>query len=214
MFILTLNDDPVYYITVVVTLIFSIVLHELGHGWAALWQGDDTPRVLGHLTPDPLTHIGPLGFVAIFVMGLGWGLMPVDPSRFRSRYGDLYVSAAGPAMNLLLAIIALTIYATWGVDKALDGTDFEQNLVQALFVFGLFNVVLVILNLIPIPPLDGSRMLANISRQYDDWRHETAEHHMFFLLALFGILSALEHTRYGLFTTAGRIAHWYIGLFI
>jgi len=214
MFIELLNTNPVYYFTAVVTLIFSIVLHELAHGWAALWQGDDTPRVLGHMTPNPVTHMGTLGFVAVFLIGMGWGAMPVNPSRFRSRYGDAIVCAAGPAMNLLLALVSLTIFAL--ALKPLMGegvTEFKMNMIQACFIFGMFNIVLVLLNLLPVPPLDGSRILADFHRGYADWLRQTQANHLFMLIGLFVILGALRDTPYGLFNLAGNIANWYIGLF-
>lgn len=214
MFIQFLQTDPAYYMTAVVTLIVSIVLHELSHGWAAIWQGDDTPIQLGHMTPNPITHMGGLGFLAVFLMGIGWGAMPVNPSRFRSRYGDAIVCAAGPAMNLLLALIGLTAYALWGRTIPQTGVDpFRENMANATLIFGTFNMVLVLLNLIPVPPLDGSRMLADFSRGYADWLRQTEHNHMFMLLGLFAILSALNNTPYGLFNVAGRISIWYVSLF-
>lgn len=214
MFIESLQTDPAYYFTAVITLIFSIVLHELAHGWVAMWQGDDTPRVLGHLTPNPITHMGGLGFVAVFVLGMGWGAMPVNPSRFRSRYGDAMVSVAGPLMNLLLCLIGLTAFALWGRHIPQTGIDpFRENMANACLVFGMFNMVLVLLNLIPVPPLDGSSVLADFSRGYANWLRETEQHHLFMLLALFGVLSALGRTPYGLFPLAAKFSLWYVGLF-
>ena len=106
-------DKQLFFGCVVVTVVISIVLHELAHGWAAIWQGDDTPRVMGHMTPDPLVHMGGFSLLMLVLVGLAFGAMPVNPRNFRSKYGDALVSAAGPAMNFLLAFIAQSVLAIW-----------------------------------------------------------------------------------------------------
>src|SRR5688572_29409894 len=84
-------------------VLFSITLHELAHGWAALWQGDDTPRRLGRMTPNPIVHMGWVSLLMFAIVGIAWGVMPVDPSRFRwKRKGRTIVYGAGPAMNVAL----------------------------------------------------------------------------------------------------------------
>ena len=106
-------EGQLLFLSVVLTVVISIVLHELAHGWAALWQGDDTPRTSGHMTPDPLVHMGGMSLVALVLVGIAWGMMPVNPNHFRSRYGDALVAAAGPAMNMALALVSLTGLAMW-----------------------------------------------------------------------------------------------------
>ena len=108
--------DPasqLFFGCVVITVVISIVLHELAHGWAAIWQGDDTPRQMGHMTGDPMVHMGGFSLLMLALVGMAFGAMPVNPGNFRSRYGDALVSAAGPAMNFLLALVALTALAVW-----------------------------------------------------------------------------------------------------
>ena len=91
-------------------VIVSICLHELGHGWAAIWEGDDTPRQTGHMTINPMVHMGGYSIIAFLLLGFAWGLMPVNPGNFRHRrWGDAIVAVAGPAVNLILAVILLTI---------------------------------------------------------------------------------------------------------
>ena len=90
----------------VVAVVISITLHELGHGAAALWQGDETPRLLGHMTLDPRAHMPPISWGLLLLVGIAYGLMPVNPSRFRSKHGDALVAFAGPAVNLILAALA------------------------------------------------------------------------------------------------------------
>lgn len=146
-------------------VILSICLHELGHGFAAIDQGDDTPIVLGHMNLNPLVHMGQFSLIMFALVGIAWGAMPVNPSRFRQgRLGDAKVAAAGPAVNLLLALVTLT---GLGVLSAKTGStppsDFVANLRTFLWVGGLLNLVLLGLNLLPIPPLDGSRIVAAFS---------------------------------------------------
>ena len=111
MFVDNLTTDPVYYFTVVFCVTLSIVLHELGHGIAAIAQGDDTPRVTGHMTLNPLVHMGTMGLGLLCFAGIAFGVMPVDPRRFRGRHGDAFVAAAGPLVNGVIAIFSLTILA-------------------------------------------------------------------------------------------------------
>ncbi len=149
-------------------VLLSICLHELAHGWAALEQGDDTPRALGHMNLNPLVHMGQMSLLMFAIIGIAWGAMPVNPSRFRDgRFGDAKVSAAGPAMNLALAVVTLT---GLGVLRAMTGGNvngatpslFVQNLGIFLLVGGWLNLTLLMLNLLPIPPLDGSTILRSL----------------------------------------------------
>jgi Zn-dependent protease len=147
-------------------IIVSITLHELGHGVAALWQGDGTPREMGHMTLNPLVHMGPWSLLMLLLVGFAWGLMPVNPSRFRwGRQGRVVVAGAGPAVNFLLAFVTLTTFAVLLVtlppqDELTQG---QRNLLQFCFVGGSVNVMLGIFNLLPLPPLDGSDILSGFS---------------------------------------------------
>lgn len=213
LFIQYFETQPVYYASIVVGMIISIVLHELAHGWAAISQGDRTPIELGHMTPNPVTHMGFMGLAAVFLIGIGWGRMFVDPSRFRSKYGDAIVSAAGPAMNLLLAIIGLTAFALWRKFGDVEPSETVKNFQFALYLFGYLNILLAIFNLGPVPPLDGSTILANFHRGYRRWLYDNAEHTQFFFLGYFVIIMALNRTPYGLFPISDTIAKWFVGLF-
>lgn len=162
MFIDQLLQNPVYYVTVVVCVTVSIVLHELGHGFAAIAQGDDTPLRSGHMTWNPLVHMGALGLGLLCLVGIAFGVMPVDPRRFRHRYGDAIVAAAGPLVNAGLALVSLTTLAfclAQGIDPTIAG-------VNPLWILGLLNVVLALFNLIPVPPLDGSVVLGSFVPAY------------------------------------------------
>ena len=162
-------EKQLYFGCVVVTVIISIVLHELAHGWAAIWQGDDTPRLQGHMTADPMVHMGGFSLLMLALVGMAFGAMPVNPGNFRSRYGDALVSAAGPAMNFLLALLALTALAVWvkSSGTALEGP--AKNGQYFLQIFGTTNIALGIFNLLPVPPLDGSTVLGNFVPAYRRW---------------------------------------------
>ena len=147
-------------------VIASITLHELAHGWAAMWEGDDTPRATGHMSANPIVHMGMPSLIAFLIIGIAWGMMPVNPYRFRhGKWGRILVSFAGPAMNLVLAIVSLTILGCILSPLEHDLTPVEMF----LFTGGFLNIVLFALNMLPVPPLDGSNILANLSRTVAGW---------------------------------------------
>ena len=216
LFIEVARTDTLRFVSVVFTVIISITLHELAHGWAALWQGDDTPRTSGHLTPNPVVHMGGFSLILLLTVGIAYGLMPVNPARFRSRYGRALVAAAGPAMNLLLAAIALTAAGLWmrQVGFWKDNPDLPtlaSNSLQFLWYFGLTNFALLILNLLPLPPLDGSAILANFHRGYDRWIR-SASNPAVFVFALVMILVLLSYSDLGIFDLARRACLAYLNL--
>jgi Zn-dependent protease len=165
------SDDPGSFFLIVIVVVISICLHELAHGIVAIWLGDDTPIATGHMTLNPLVHMGPFSILALLLMGIAWGQMPVDRSRLRGRYAEALVAAAGPFCNVLIAIVTLTALGLWFRFGNAASDQLSTTAVNArnlLETFGVFNVVLALFNLIPLPPLDGSRILANLSRWYDD----------------------------------------------
>ena len=148
---------PVLYAGVVFVIVASIVLHELGHAWTATWQGDPTPRLRGHLTWDPRVHMGWFSIILVATVGIGFGQTPTNPRYFRDgRRGDAMVSAAGPAVNLLLGI-ALALSAATLVGEA--PSEAADKLFGVLFLASSLNFALCALNMLPIPPLDGFHVL-------------------------------------------------------
>lgn len=144
--------DPVRYLTIVFVLIGSIVLHELGHALVASWEGDPTPKIRGHLTWNPVVHMGWLSLILIAVMGIGWGRTPVNRAMFRHRrWGAVLVSSAGPAVNLFLAALGALVLML----VVRGGADETRAIAQFWFVVLRFNVLLFLFNMIPVPPLDG-----------------------------------------------------------
>lgn len=164
-----LQDNPIALVSWIVVVVGSIVLHELAHGWVATWLGDDTPRLSGHLTLNPLVHIPPMAWLLFAIFGFTWGQMPVDPSRIRGRYGDAIVSLAGPLMNLLIAAGAIGAMCLWigfGQGHWVQGFQLDEPLFTNTARFWAYatvlNVILCLFNLIPVPPLDGWRIAAGI----------------------------------------------------
>jgi Zn-dependent protease len=145
----------------VVVLLFSIIIHEIAHGYVALLNGDPTARMLGRLTLNPIPHIDPVGSILLPLLLLisqssfliGWAKpVPVNPLNFRNfRWGEFAVSAAGPVSNLALAAI-FSVLLRLGLEN--------PGLTQLAYYGVSINIILALFNLIPIPPLDGSHILA------------------------------------------------------
>jgi Zn-dependent protease len=166
-------------------VLLSITLHELAHGWTAIWQGDDTPIRLNRMTPNPVVHMGGRSLLIFALCGIAWGQMPVNPYRFKDgRRGDVYGSAAGPAMNLLIALACLLVLTAW-VRFGPAGTALYENASMFLFLGVGLNLVLAPLNMLPIPPLDGSHVLAGVSRR----ARELFEHPQAQLFGMFAFIA-------------------------
>jgi len=169
MFLEELQKDPRFFMAVVITVVVSICIHELAHGIVAIMLGDRTPIESGHMTLNPAVHMGIVSVICLLMAGIAWGAMPVDPRRLRGRYADALVAAAGPASNVLmalLAIVGLGLWQRWDW-QLLSGADQQvENIRYFLYVFGIVNFNLALFNLIPVPPLDGSRIVGNFSQSY------------------------------------------------
>ncbi|KMO87352.1 peptidase [Megasphaera cerevisiae DSM 20462] len=138
-------------------LLIALVIHEYAHALIADYMGDDTPRLSGRLTFNPISHIDPIGMLMLLVAQFGWAKpVMVNPNNFRNwRKGEICVSLAGPAANLIAAFIALVIQICL-MKLHLFGT---TALPEVLNLIVLYNVNFAIFNMIPLPPLDGSRVL-------------------------------------------------------
>ena len=138
-------------------------MHEFAHAFAADVQGDRLPRAMGRVTLNPAKHLDPLGTLCLFLVGFGWG-KPVEfrPQALSSkRFGAAIVALAGPVMNLLLALLAAVVYVALGYSETSTGLALSGPGTFQLFLLLFFsiNVLLAVFNLIPLPPLDGSRLL-------------------------------------------------------
>lgn len=168
-------------------VIFSITLHELGHGWAALWQGDKTPKEMGHMTWNPWVHMGGWSLAMFALIGIAWGMMPTRPDRYRwGRRGRIVIAAAGPLMNVLLALITLSGLALLLHSGPAEGT-FQIRLAGFLAVGGFLNIILAGLNLLPVPPLDGAQILSGTWYRFYEWMESPAirQYSFYAILAIF-----------------------------
>jgi Zn-dependent protease len=181
------HGDYALLVSWIFWVLFSITLHELAHGWAALWQGDDTPRRFGRMTPNPIVHMGWMSLLMFAIVGIAWGVMPTDPSKYRwKRRGRIVVAGAGPAMNIAIALVALTATAMW-TQYGPPAEPLYRNMQMFLLTGGWLNLTLAAFNLLPVPPLDGSGILMGLSyRSYHFFQKpEIQMYGMFVLMAIF-----------------------------
>jgi len=149
-------------------LLFALTIHEFAHGWAALKCGDPTARDMGRLTLNPIAHLDPLGTICLLFAPFGWARpVPVDPRNFRHpRRDDILVSLAGVSANFLTAcVVSLVMRGALAAGfhpMALGVSPAARTLWLMGELLCLLSVGLMIFNLLPIPPLDGSHVLANL----------------------------------------------------
>jgi Zn-dependent protease len=161
-----LQTSPLTFAIVAAVLLYSLALHELGHALVADRMGDPTARNLGRVTLNPIKHLDPIGTLLLLVVGFGWAKpVPIQPGNFRSyRVGMFWVSIAGILVNLTIAVLALVALAALGTTLSnlrgiFPGAGGGDPLRYGLFVAAQINIVLAVFNLLPIPPLDGSKIL-------------------------------------------------------
>jgi len=176
-----------------VPVLFAITVHEVAHGWVANRYGDPTARMLGRLTLNPIKHIDPVGTILVpglmLLMGgivFGWAKpVPVNQRNLRNpRKHMILVAAAGPGANLVMAVLwALMIWVGVGVTGVNQSIGFG---IQYMGLAGVtINIVLMVLNLVPVPPLDGSRVLAGFLPPKLAWQYSRIEPYgLFIVLAL------------------------------
>ena len=167
------------YLPLLPILLLSVILHEMAHGWMALKLGDPTARDLGRLTLNPIPHIDPIGSILVPALSLltagtvfiAWAKpVPINPANFKNlRRDDILVSVVGPLSNLVVAAFCALFYGivisfTGSVNAMADGVEREVTLfLLKMFSVGItLNIFLAVFNLLPIPPLDGSHVIASL----------------------------------------------------
>lgn len=143
------------FLLIAPALIITVTLHEFMHGYVSYRQGDPTPKEAGRLTLNPLRHLDPLGTLMIFLVYFGWGRpMPVNPAYYKNpRRGMMLTAVAGPLTNFAIAFAAVLILRIG--DFSRGGT-----IANALAYLTIISIYLGVFNLVPIPPLDGSKVVA------------------------------------------------------
>ncbi|MBP1694894.1 MAG: peptidase [Deltaproteobacteria bacterium] len=156
-----LTRDPLAFALVAIPLLFSVIIHEVAHGWVAYRMGDSTAKGSGRLTLNPLKHLDPIGTLMLFLAGFGWAKpVPVNFNNLSDkRNGLIFVSLAGVLANILFAFVALLFVRLFSTSFPGANLILVYKVCQSV---AYINITLAALNLIPIPPLDGSKILMGI----------------------------------------------------
>lgn len=175
-------SQPVFFVAWIIAIVVTLTIHEFSHALAANYFGDDTAKDADRLTLNPLSHIDPVGFLMMLFVGFGWAKpVPVNPYNLRKpKLAMAMISLAGPGANLAGFIVFGIILKI--VEPILGPANMLTNF---LFLLVLINVSLMVFNLIPIPPLDGSKVLLSvIPDKYADFKDKFSAYGPFILLIL------------------------------
>ncbi len=175
-------------------LLIAITFHEVAHGWVAYRLGDPTAKYHGRLTLNPIPHIDPMGALMLLIFRFGWAKpVPVNPMYFRGdrRRGMVLVALAGPAINFILAFVVAALVAM--VLSYMPMTGFAIFLLNFLLMLMIYNVFLGMFNLLPVPPLDGSKILSNLLPRSFSSFFAQIEQYGFFILILLIFTGAIQY---------------------
>ncbi|MBQ2263777.1 MAG: site-2 protease family protein [Oscillospiraceae bacterium] len=175
------TETMLEYIVRLMIIFLISPIHEFAHAWSAHLLGDDTAKYSGRLTLSPFAHVDIWGALLIFFFGFGWAKpVPVNPLRFKKpRLGMLITAAAGPLSNIVVALLGMAVLQIMSTALMLSGTTYYIYLMVYFFV--IININMAVFNLLPIPPLDGSRILSYFTPyKVDRWINE--HYTMFFII--------------------------------
>lgn len=197
-----LIKDPLTFVLLAIPLLYSIIVHELAHGWVAFAMGDPTAKYHGRLTLNPLKHLDPIGTAMLFFFGFGWAKpVPVNLQYVsHQRLGIILVSAAGIIANTVFAFLAILLLRLLSPEQG-------GSVWTLLYYLAQINIILASFNLIPIPPLDGSKILMGFMSerlQYAFSRLEPFGFIIIIALLYFGILDpVIQFFRWGILSLIG-----------
>ena len=182
-----LIKDPLTFVLLAIPLLYSIIIHELAHGWVAYVMGDSTAKYQGRLTLNPLKHLDPVGTAMLFIFGFGWARpVPVNFQNLRSaRLGLILVASAGIIANMIFAFLAVLLLRLLSPSPSGSTGLFLYYLAQ-------INIMLASFNLIPIPPLDGSKILMGFMSERLQYAFSRLEPFGFFIIIGLLYLGALN----------------------
>ncbi len=182
--------DPQFLIPFVPVILFSLTIHEFAHAWSAYKLGDPTAAATGRLTLNPLKHLDVMGTLVLFITGMfGWARpVPVNIFNFRDpKFGMFLSAAAGPASNILLALCCGILLRLTGLGAVAPESGFAGGLAVILFWGLVMNLALAFFNLIPIPPLDGSKIILGLAPH--TWEEPLMKFQQIGPMFLFGLIA-------------------------
>ena len=193
-------------------LAIAVVCHEVAHGWVALRFGDPTAKAIGRLTLNPVRHLDPLGTIAFFLINIGWARpVPVNGAYFKNPRKDMiWVALAGPLTNLFLAVVsAIAAKIIYQLSLILPGTLVTEAVLVPLFAMVQasvwINLVLCIFNFLPIPPLDGSRVLMGVLPESMTRTYASFERYGFLIILILAFSGILSKMIYPIINFAGSL---------
>ena len=187
------NIEPQIIILLIPALVFSLSFHEFAHAWMAYRLGDNTAARLGRLTLNPMSHLDPVGSLALLLMGFGWAKpVPVDSRYLENPKQDMVkVAAAGPISNIILAVVAALAL------RLLFSTDLLNDNIKTFFIiFMQINIALAVFNLLPVSPLDGSQILTPFLEKYFGsdvvWKMQVYGPKILFFIIIFSMVTDIH----------------------
>ncbi len=185
-----LNSQLIQLLVSVPAVLLCLSVHEACHGYMAYALGDPTAKHAGRLTLDPIRHLDPIGTICLLFFHVGWAKpVPVNPGNFKHPRRDIaLVSLAGPVSNFLLALVALFLY----YPLRLAESSIVMTIALMLYMVAVISIGLGVFNLIPVPPLDGSKILLSFLPRKYEWKFAQYQQYIQFGLLILLVLGVLN----------------------